>query len=217
MSLLSYLFPQEIFRGSSAYSTDIRVIEDSGSLRLLVDGIEQSGKYIDKILKRAIDACEFPSSSKIETMLLLGVGGGSLIRFFRKPFPDIAIDAVDIDPVIIQVAQKYFGLVTAKDLHIQNGDALRFVGETAKKNHRKYDLIVVDLYIGRSIPDFVWDREFLEQIHALLRPCGLVFINVVHDGKYEERVKKLRRTLQNLFSKVQEIPVDYNTFFFVTI
>jgi spermidine synthase len=216
MSFLSYIFPQEIYRGSSKFSSDIRVVEDMGSLRLVVNGIEQSGKHIDKILTRAFDACRFSPDVKRDRMLLLGVGGGSLIRLFRTIFPDITIDAVDIDAVIISVAEKYFGLSAIRGLKIYNSDALRFVKDHIKNSRQKYGIIVVDIYIGRDIPDFVWERPFLEDIHSLLTPSGFVFMNVVHDGKYEESVKTLKHTLSDIFSGMKEIPVDYNTFFLAT-
>jgi len=216
MSFLSYIFPRIIYRSSSKYSSDIRVLEDVGKLRLLVNGYEETGKYIDKILKRACDACKFSPATPIERMLLLGVGGGSLIRFFKKLYPHITIDAVDIDPVILEVSQTYFGLGNIKGLTLHNSDALKHVEENAKKKRNTYGIIVVDLYIGRSIPDFVWEQSFFEKINVLLAKNGSVFINVVHDGKCEEYVKKLRSTLQNMFTKTQEIIVDYNTFFLAT-
>lgn len=216
MSFLSYIFPQEIYKGSSRFSSDIRVVEDAGSLRLLVNGIEQSGKYIDKILKRACDACRFSSSAPVNKMLLLGVGGGSLIRFFWKLHPGIRIDAVDIDPVIVEVSKKYFKLGDIGGLTFYISDAQRFIQKEAKDTQSTYGLIVVDLYIGRDIPDFVWKRSFMEEIRSLLVKNGSVFINVVHDGVYEEQVYTLRRILKDLFPKVQEIVVDYNTFFLAT-
>jgi spermidine synthase len=216
MSFLSYIFPREIYKGSSKFSSDIRVIEDAGSLRLLVNGIEQSGKYIDKILKRALDECEFPSNASVKRMLLLGVGGGSLILFFRKRYPEITIDAVDIDPVIIEVAKTYFKLSEIEKLTFHVSDAHECMKEIAKTKHETYGIVVVDLYIGRDIPEFVWKKEFFKEIRSLLVPGGLVFFNVVHDGAYENRVKKMNHTLRSLFSKLQEIPIDYNTFFLAT-
>jgi predicted O-methyltransferase YrrM len=266
MSFLSYIFPQEVYRSSSKFSSDIRVIEDCGSLRLLVNGIEQSGKYIDKILNRACQASGFSrshlktyssspsiitrdklcekfslpaclrrqacagrrsnnnniqglemtsSSPKIQNMLLLGIGGGSLIHFFRKIYPNISVDAVDIDPEIIHVAKKYFGLDGMADLTIINDDAQNFVKDVYKKNI-SYGMIVVDLYIGRSVPNFVWQQSFMENVKKLLTANGSVFINVVHDGENEKRVLALEKILRDLFQKVQQIPVDFNTFFLAT-
>lgn len=149
-------------------------------------------------------------------MLLLGLGGGSLIRFFRHRFPDIAVDVVDVDPVIIHVAKTYFGFKNQSWLNIYEADARTFVDGQAKKTKMRYGLIIVDVYVGRVIPDFVWQQPFFEQIRTLLVPRGLVFINVVHDGVSAERVKTLRTILRSLFRKTQEIPVDYNTFFLAT-
>jgi spermidine synthase len=216
MSFLSYIYPEEIYKGSSKFSSEIRVIEDAGRLRLLVNGIEQSGRYIDKILKQALDICKFSSDLNGKKILILGLGGGSLIRTFKSVFPDSSIDVVDIDPVIIKVAKTYFGIEDINRVQIIHSDARQFVVETAKKKQIKYGLIIVDLYIGRSVPDFVWDNTFIQTIRSLVSSHGCVFINVVHDGASLEHVRKLKLILENLFKEVQEIPVDFNTFFLAT-
>jgi spermidine synthase len=215
MSFLSYIFPRELFRGSSLYSSDIRVIEDSGQRRLLVNGIEQSGRYINKILHRACDLCVFPSKLPKDSMLLLGIGGGAFIDIFRKIFPIKTIDAVDIDPVIIDVAKRYFHLDDVKGLNIVTADAESYV-QKQQKYHRKYGLVVVDLYIGREIPGFVWSRAFITSIHSLVASGGLVFINVVHDGTSAKRAEKLEKIVNGLFQTTQVIPVEFNTFFVST-
>src|SRR5690349_204935 len=49
-------------------------------------------------------------SGEPRRILVVGVGGGTLPTFLRRHYPDAAIDAVDIDPDVVQVAKAYFGL-----------------------------------------------------------------------------------------------------------
>jgi spermidine synthase len=214
MSLLSYIFRREIYRSSSPYNTDICVIEKNSSLRLFVNGIEQSGGSIDSVLRRAYNACIF--SSEIHTMLLLGVGGGSLISMIQKQFPDCHVDAVDIDSEIIKIAKTYFGFQHKRNVTWHISDAFAFVQHAVKKHDSAYDLIIIDLYVGRDIPEFVWNCSFLKYIQMLLAPKGSIFINVVHDERYINNMKKLVEILQSLFKRVQIHPIEYNTFFLAT-
>ena len=42
-------------------------------------------------------------------ILVVGLGGGALPSFLRVHYPDAAIDAVEIDPQVVEVAKDFFG------------------------------------------------------------------------------------------------------------
>jgi len=46
----------------------------------------------------------------LEHLLVIGLGGGAFPRFVASRFPDVAVDAVEIDPVVATVARDYFGV-----------------------------------------------------------------------------------------------------------
>ena len=45
------------------------------------------------------------------SMLIIGLGGGTLPRTLRQVVPDTQIDVVEIDPAVVRVARRYFGFV----------------------------------------------------------------------------------------------------------
>src|SRR5690606_1366204 len=54
-------------------------------------------------------ALAYPPEPK--TMLMIGLGGGSLSTYIGRAMPEVTIENVEIDPGVIAVAKKYFGLL----------------------------------------------------------------------------------------------------------
>lgn len=225
MNLLSYFFPQTILKTYSPYNREIRVNLESGRYKLLVNGSRQSGAYIEKLWKHAFQAfshkrwdllrlnAKGPTFLKIlpESTLVLGVGGGTVIRLLSSLYPNTKIIGVDIDQAIIDIGNTYFRLDELSQLHIVCCDAQQYV-RRAKKN--TFDLVVVDLFSGRDIPDFVFSEEFLRTIKKILRPNGAVLINYLRELEYEEKSERLHALLQKNFSEVNEDHIARNRFFF---
>ena len=87
-------------------------------------------------------------------MLLLGLGGGSVVESLRKDFKfQKSITAIDIDLVIIELAKEEFQLKDDKNLDVFYEDALQFI----KRNRDSFDLIIIDLFIDTQVSD-----KFLE-------------------------------------------------------
>jgi spermidine synthase len=55
-------------------------------------------------------------------VLIAGVGGGDLIRFFRNSLPNVKLTAIERDELAIKLAQAYF-YVDRQDAHFIIGDA----------------------------------------------------------------------------------------------
>lgn len=206
--LLSYIFPQTIARFSTKFNKDIRVNEEYGKPKLLVNGSRQSGAYIEKLWKEAFNSfgIRYIDAQRI---LVLGTGGGTVIQILRWIFPQAMIDAIDIDNVMLDIGKTYFGLSTVPRLTMYQDDAKYFV----KRTKKKYDLIVIDLFIGRNIPGFVGTKEFLIDLKELLKKESAIVINYLREEEYGVLSDNLRVRLEKLFSKVDEFPIERNRFF----
>ena len=100
---------------------------------------------------------------EIRSVLILGLGGGSVVASLRDKFGYKAkITAVEIDPVIIKVANDEFGIKEDGKLKIVNQDAVTFV----RHGSGVYDLIVIDIFIDDTIPAGIFQEDFW---HALVR------------------------------------------------
>ncbi len=214
MSWLSYIYPQTVIRTSTKYNQDIRVNEEYGRYKLLVNGSRQSGAYIEMLWKKAFDNFNISSRLPIDKILVLGVAGGTVIHLLHRMFPKASIQGVDIDQEMIDIGLTYFGLKNIDNARIECADAKNFIVKAAK--HKKlYDLIIVDLFSGRIIPDFVGEKSFLFHLRRLAAHRGMIIINYLQELEYFELSKELDHELLNIFGNNNSFSIERNRFFFV--
>lgn len=133
-------------------------------------------------------------------MLILGLAGGTSARAVSHYFPDISIDAVEIDPKIIEFGERYFELDHA-NLNIFPEDGRMFL----KHSRKQYDFIMVDVYAqGLSIPFHMATVEFFEEVRNHLSENGIVMMNVATNKSTDtlENSPPIVLNLKNTFSKV---------------
>lgn len=211
MSLWSYLIPRTLLHTSSRYNQDIRVIEEWGVRRLLVNGSRQSGPTIQELWVQAIDAFGLPRFQSHPSILVLGVGGGTVMRILDQRIHKPHITAVDIDASIISIAKKYFGFDSFPFIRFIVDDAKKYINRASAHS---YDLVVIDLFIGRIIPEFVRQPSFYQSVQRCLRPQGILLINYLREFDYQKKSDVLRNTLRALFHDVRDFAISNNRFFF---
>ena len=124
--LLSYIIPL----------TKKRISDFSGTLEItlingnkVLDSVNANYSYgsLQQILEYGITKAEI-NFENIGQLLILGLGGGSVIKSLREKFRYLnKIDAVEIDQKIIAIAQKEFDIKSSDYLNIINEDAFSFV------------------------------------------------------------------------------------------
>ncbi len=201
------LFPETIARFSTKYNHDIRVVKERGTHKLLVNGSRQSGQYIKELWQKAFSDFGILPSAEVRSILVLGVAGGTVIHLLHTLYPQAAITGVDIDEKMIEIGKKYFGLRAFK---LVVADAKEFV-----LRRGQWDMIVVDLYIGATIPPFVGEKNFLRKIKKITSPGGRILINYLYEFEYKRLSDIFRAKLQHIFSHVTDTKIYYNRFFFV--
>jgi spermidine synthase len=139
--------------------------------------------------------------NKVNSVLLLGLGGGSVIQTLRNDFNyQKQITAVDIDPIIIDIAKSEYGVQDTSELKIICQDAIEFV----KQNSQHYDLIIVDLFIDTSIPKEFLTLNFWNDIIKLKSANGVILFNASLE---KERSNDLKTVIKFLKSKVYQVDV----------
>lgn len=124
-------------------------------------------------------------------------------------YPEAAMTGIDIDPVIIGLGRRYFGLDTLP-LTIRTADASHFVN-VGKPS--LYDLVVLDLFVGTNIPAFVEEEKFLRKVKRMVAPKGVLLINYLREEAFTTRVNNLEQILRILFPHVTYVDRRYNRFF----
>jgi spermidine synthase len=108
-------------------------------------------------------------------VLVLGLGGGAVTKRWWRDYPDMRIDSVEIDPAVIDVSRRFFGLPEDARLRVFNQDARRFVQNSSDT----YDIIIVDCYYCDSLPSHLTTQEFFGEIKQRLAPGGVLAYNVI--------------------------------------
>lgn len=129
---------------------------------------------LQRVLKRGLT--EIRMTPKLSSILLLGLGGGSVIETIREEFNCQApVTAVDIDNIIIDIAQEEFNINRFKNVNIIYADALDFV----MKCTDKFDLIILDVFVGKHVPLAFTDEVFLKHLLQLVNAGGHIVFNTL--------------------------------------
>lgn len=109
-------------------------------------------------------------------ILVIGVGGGSIPAALARLLPAARIDAVDIDPAVIEVAQRFFGFAPDGRLRAHARDGRDFVRDALSQG-RRYDAVLLDAFDAEGIPPALFHRDFLSAVRTLLAPGGVLLAN----------------------------------------
>lgn len=162
MSLKCLFVPEIIKTFRSDFNGEIKLIRYVNEYRLDAGGLTQSGSVMVWIWSAAVKNL-LPNNFQPKNILLLGLGGGSAIFWLRRRFPKAHLTAVEIDPVMIDLARKYFKVGKIKNLKIVNTDAVEFIKNT-KDN---YSLILMDCYRGYTTPADFEDIGVLKKMKQI--------------------------------------------------
>lgn len=130
-------------------------------------------------------------------VLIVGLGGGGMVRFLNRTFPEMKVEAVEIDPVVVALAAEYFKTVEGPNTGIHTADAFDFFGGESGA----YDAIYLDAFL-RATPGSgqqektarLKTEEFLKQVRASLTPGGVVAFNLLSsDEKTPGDIELIRR------------------------
>jgi spermidine synthase len=104
-----------------------------------------------------------------------------MVRFLTHHEPQALIDAVEIDPAVVRLADEYFGVRSGGNVRVHTADAVTFVESTADR----YDLILMDAFLRPSsdtdttgVPTRLKTLAFLGRLKQTLAAGGVVAFNI---------------------------------------
>jgi len=177
----------------------IEVLEHRGFLALAIDGVFQtvvppSIQGIHRgLLLRGGDHIELipwlrPSARKA---LIIGLGGGLQARALEVY--GISVTAVEIDPEVVRLARKHFG-VTCR---VAVGDGREFLVRCS----RLFDAIVLDAFAGADPPEHLFTREAFESAANRLEPGGVLAVHLFGHPEHPA-IRAVARTLEAVFPHI---------------
>lgn len=117
-----------------------------------------------------------------KSVLIIGLGGGTLPVTLEYIYPDAKIDTAEIDPAVLRVAIQWFDFKESENQKVHLKDGRVFVKQQNRKN-KKYDLVILDAFNGDYIPEHLMTEEFFLEIKQLLNSDGLLIANTFSRNK----------------------------------
>lgn len=194
--------PKILDKRRSKYNGEIIVTKDLAfGVTVRVGGLTQSGGIVEEIWRKTLRKVK-SKKSEVKNCLILGLGGGSSAKVIRKFWPDATITGIDIDPIMIEMGNKYLGL-DKLNVRIQVCDAFKFMTSKGQSRISKFDLILIDLYVGFEFPSEFEEEIFLKAIARNLSTYGVAVFNRLYSGDKRPAAVKFGQKLEKVFSKVE--------------
>jgi len=190
--MFDFLKPKVLEEVDSKYSGRIRVVSNFSSRYLATGPLTQSGGLVkdvwDPVLKKF--------GRKNKSWLILGLAGGTIAKIISGRLSPTGITGIEIDPLMIKLGKKYLELGKIPGLKIIIADAKDYL--TTVIDH--YDYILIDMYLGDRLPEFVYDVKFLKKLRQLGKL--VIFNHLFYDDSKRQKAGELVTGLKDIFPKI---------------
>jgi spermidine synthase len=126
---------------------------------------------------------------------LLGLGAGALAQALLAHQPGCRIEAVELRPKVIELAQTWFGLPADRRLRLHTGDAWEYLNRRPVPT----DLLLTDLYMGAGMNELQARQHFLAACRSALKPGGVLICNYWLKSSLTHHA--LNESLQTVFDR----------------
>jgi predicted membrane-bound spermidine synthase len=211
------LIPQglhELERAPSPYGMLQVLQERQGPRRFLMN---------DNLMQAAVDTKEHKSAAvfadlvlsvlrgfrpDLQRVLCIGLGAGIIPMELVADGTDV--DVVEINPEIERLAARWFGY-RPDVAPVRIADGRTFLHATSEQ----WDAVIIDAFLGESVPAHLVTVEALRTTRRHLRPGGVIVIDAFapSPGGNDFLVTAVARTLQAVFAEVRAYQVLGNLVF----
>ena len=194
---LSYLGPIRLKTVDSSLHNDLHIALDSGKKVLHSENVNYSYGPLQQILEEGLRRILTNSSPK--SILLLGMAAGSVIQSLREKFCVSApITAVEIDPLMVEIAQTEFQIGRFPNVFIHINSAENYVGQSIQP----FDLIIVDVFYHQTIPTTCLETSFFDSLLKRCNPGGTILFNTFRETLSAQHRKSMIDFFQNNHTKL---------------
>jgi spermidine synthase len=151
--------------------------------------------------------------SQVKSLAIVGLAAGTTARQAAAVYKDIQIDGFEIDPKIVAVGKKFFGMnLPNLNVIVQDG---RWGLEHSP---RKYQVISIDAYRPPYIPFHMTTREFFQLVHSRLTEDGVMVINIGRSPTDRSLIDDLAATVRQVFPTIYvvDVPNSFNSILYAT-
>ncbi len=138
----------------------------------------------------------------IKRVLVVGLGGGTIPKSYLAMYPGVRVEAVEIDPMVVRVAKRYFAVPNDPRLRIAAADGRNYL----RRARGAYGAIMLDAYAsaprGGYIPYHLATQEFFQLASNKLVNGGCLVYNVITTPQFGSTITDIRATLLTVFPVV---------------
>lgn len=145
-------------------------------------------------------------------VLILGLGGGAMVRTLHHFWPESQIDAIDIDQDMVEIAHNVFGVPWAENINIRVADAFSYVEQSLD---HQVNTILVDLFVGEEAVADVYSKSFIKNCYDALLPSGVLVFNILaaEEQQFADFVSQTRKIF-NRQTLCMNVPAHNNILLF---
>jgi spermidine synthase len=181
-------------------------VTDYGYIRVLrFTRNRQSSMYLDAPFETDF---EYPGYFHISVAikpdatrtLAIGLGGATVVKRMWRDYPAMSIDAVELDPVVVDVAWRFFELPEDERIRVFTDDGRAFLEMCTDT----YDIVLVDAFDEDRVPRPLTTEEFMRTLRDRLSADGVAAYNFIGmaRGERSKPFRSLYRTMRNVWRNV---------------
>ena len=106
--------------------------------------------------------------------LVVGLGGGAFPRLLLGCDARLQVDVVELDPVVVDAARRFFDLPTSPRLQVYEGDGVSFLARV----RAGYDIVLLAAFSGDGIPPSLTSKAFFHDARRALADGGVAVLNI---------------------------------------
>jgi len=112
---------------------------------------------------------------------MIGLGGGSLLKFCYRHLPDTRLTVVEINPRVIALRHEFEVPEDAARIAIVCADGADFVRDTSLGASPRYDVLLVDGFDSQGQAPSLCSQRFYDDCFQALSAEGIMVVNLHHD------------------------------------
>jgi spermidine synthase len=188
--------PMQVLEQVEGLYGHLEVLEYHGTRAIVCNGIFQTaspGAEFGGMRGRLIRGRDYVElipyfRPQTRSALLVGLAGG--LHAEALACYGIQVHAVEIEPATVALAAKYFGL--SAEVTVADGRAF------LARDRRRFDAIVLDTFLGGTVPEHLYTQEAFEQMAGRLNPGGVLAVHLIGRPRHQA-TRAVARTLQAVF------------------
>ena len=196
MSAASNLFDEQDLSHDNSRNSSLIIREDSDALTLYFnesDVQSAMNKHApDKLMvsyTRTMMRC-LSLKTRPRHIGMIGLGGGSILKYCYHRLPDTTISVAEINPEVIALRDRFLLPKDDHRLTVFREDGADFV----RRRTGQFDILLVDGFDEKGQPPRLCSRQFYNHCYKSLKTSGLLVVNVF-DGRL--LISRIRRTFRN--------------------